>query len=269
MSLIYEPQKHLIKLAQKLREGMYKKIILVSWHGLGDQILLMAPLKKLRSLFPDIQIDIAVCKGLDQKFVFPEAIEVEGNWRETLQSEYDLIVQINMPLESPDNVSLTKAEGCCIEELGIEPTSGHERLIAKKLVGISYHCTSVPWVANADEDVAKKIWDDVKEAGFIPFECTMKHPFFNPENKLYPFVDNHIRDWPAKIETLAAMIGSCNAFISAVGGPFHLALSILGPSRVMLLEKDLKAGHFTKSQIVTANLKDYQGEVKTFLEGLK
>ena len=264
--MIYEPQKHTIKLAQKLSEGMYKRIILVTWHGLGDQIMLIAPIKRLRSMFPATQIDIAVCQGLDQKFIFPDAIEVDGNWRSTLPELYDLVVQINMPLERPDDLSITKAEGCCIEELGIEPVSGHEPIVAKKLVGLSFQCTSVPWVANADEDVAKLIWEDVKAAGFIPFECTMKHPFFNPENKLYPFVDYHIRDWPAKVETLAAMIGSCHAFISAVGGNFHLALSILGPKKVLLLEKDLKREHFTKELIATANLKDYQGEVLKWLK---
>jgi len=55
----------------------------------GDQCLIRAPIKKLREMFPDITIDIAVCKGLDQKSIIPEAIEVEGNWRVTLHKEYD------------------------------------------------------------------------------------------------------------------------------------------------------------------------------------
>lgn len=267
--LSIEPEKMEKKLRYFLDTGDFKKVVLVLWHGLGDRVMAEAPLRKLRSLYPDIHFDIAVCKGLDQDKLYSGAIEVEGNWRETLPALYDLVVQVNMPVERLDNLSLTKAEVCCIEELGIEPVSGHPFIASKQLVGLSFHCTSVGWLANADENVAKQVWQDVIDTDYVPFECTMRHPFFNPENKLYPFVDKHVRDWPATIDTLSALIGSCGAFISAVGGPFHLALAILGPKRVMLLEKDLKAAHFTKEKIATANLHDYKHEVLEFLGGLR
>jgi len=267
--LIIEPEKTGKKLLYFLKTGDFKRVVLVSWHGLGDQIMLASPFKKLRALFPDIKIDIAVCRGLDQTCVFPDAIEVDGNWRETLPLEYDLVVQINAPIEKMEDLTKTKAEVCCVEELGIEPTAGHEPILAKKLVGVSFQCTSVPWVANTDEAVAEKIWEEIKRAGFVPFECSMKHPFFNPENKLYPFVDKHMRDWPATVETLAAFIGSCHAYITAVSGNFHLALSVLGRDRVMLLEKDLKRELFTKEVIATADVKEYKdGSIKKFLENL-
>jgi len=226
---------------------------------------------KIRALYPAIHFDIGLCRGLGQEGMVTGAVLLDGDWREKLvrESTYDLIFPINFPLEKLEDASHTKAEISCIEEFGIEPISGHSFIAPKSLVGLSFHCTSVGWLANADENVAKQIWQDVIDTDHVPFECTMRHPFFNPENKLYPFVDRHVRDWPATVDTLSALIGSCGAFISAVGGPFHLALSILGPKRVMLLEKDLKAAHFTKERIATANLYDYRHEVLEFLGGLR
>jgi hypothetical protein len=96
-------------------------------------------------------------------------------------------------------------------------------------------------------------------------ETNFIHCFANPDNKLFPFVDAHVRGCPARIETLMAFLGACHAFVGTVGGNFHLAISILGPKKVMLLEKDLKREHFTKENIATADLKNYQGEVKNWL----
>jgi hypothetical protein len=268
-SELYEPEKQSIKLAQKLREGNYKKIVLVSWHGAGDQCMLRAPIKKLREMFPDIVIDVAVCKGLDQKFIIPEAIEVGGDWRETLQKEYNLVVQMNMPVERLEDLTMTKAEVCCEKELGIPLTSGHVAIKSKKLVGVHFHNTSVSWLANTDEPIAKKIWQEIIDAGCVPIETLFQHAFYNDTSKKFDFVDNHVRNWPARLDTLIALLSHCDFFIGAVSGNFHLALSILPYTKVCLLEKDLKAPHFTKLGIKRINVKEYQdGVIKQWLATL-
>ena len=263
--MICEPQKDGVTLVTRLETGQFKKIIIPFWHGCGDVVMFMAPLKALRERFPHIKIDVGLCKGLDQKTLMPDALEIEGDWRDTLQKDYDLVAQINFPIEKLDDETKTKAEVCCIEELGIEPICGHLPIKVKGLVGVHFQCTSVPWVANADPEVAEKIWNDIKECGYVPIETYFTHCFSNPSNGRYPFVDTHLRDSVARLDTLLAILNKCDYFVGTVGGNFHMVLSVMGPERVMLLEKDLKKEHFTKWPIATANLKDYKGEVKTWL----
>jgi hypothetical protein len=264
--MICEPQKDGVTLAARLQTGQFKRIIIPFWHGCGDVVMFQAPLRRLRELFPDVTIDVGLCKGLDQLNLIPDALEIEGNWRDTLQKDYDLVAQINFPLERIEDATKTKAEICCLEELGIEPVCGHLPIKPKRLVAVHFQCTSVPWVANADPEVAEKVWNDIKEAGFVPIETYFTHVFANPSNVRYPFVDTHVRDCAARLETLLAILGGCAAFVGTVGGNFHMALSVLGPKRTLLLERNLKAGHFTKEAIKTANLLDYKNEVRDFLK---
>lgn len=262
---IYEPEKSGVKLADTLRQGDYKKIVLVSYHGAGDQCMFKAPLRSLRALFPEIKIDVAVCGGIDQTKILPGAIEIGGDWRESLPGEYDLVVPINFPCENANDTTYTKAEQCCIKELGIPPVSGYEPLPVKPLVGVCFQITCLPHLCNADEEVAKLIWQDIIDAGCTPFELTIKHYYHNPVNVRYPFVDKTIRDWPPQLDSLISVISKCDRVISVVTGVFHLAMSILDKNKIMLLEKDIPLGCFTKEKIATANLKNYQHEVLSFL----
>jgi hypothetical protein len=85
-------------------------------------------------------------------------------------------------------------------------------------------------------------------------------------NIKFDFVDHHVRVWPARLDTLMALLGASDAFVGVASGNFHLALSILGPSRVMFLERSLKVTQFTKANVATANLNGYDGEVMTWLK---
>jgi len=255
-----------MKLAEHLDTGKFRTVLLPFWHGVGDVVMVLPIVEKLRELYPHIEFSLGLCRGLDQEKFVPGAVLLDGDWREkALTLGFDLVFPINFPLERIDDLTKTKAEVSCEVEIGIPPVCGHVPIGAKKLVGVCFQCTSVPWMANADLEVAEKIWNDIKEAGYVPIETQFIHCFANPDNQLYSFVDAHVRGCPAKLETLMALLSSCHAFIGTVGGNFHLALSILGPDRVMLLEKDLKREHFTKENIAIANLKDYQGEVKKWL----
>lgn len=267
MSLLTEA-KNGMKLSDLLNTGSFKRVLLPFWHGVGDVVMVLPVVARLRELYPSVTFDLGLCRGLDQETFVPEAVLLDGDWREkSLDMGYDLIYPLNFPLEKPDDTSLTKAEVSCVEEVGITPVCGHFPLRAKGLVGVHFQMTSVPWVANADLEVAEIIWKDIKEAGFVPIETHFQHVFHNPSNERYPFVDTHVRACAPKIETLMALLGSCRFFVGVVSGNFHMALSVLGPRRVLLLEKDLKAAHFTKEKIATANLKDYKHEVLDFLRG--
>jgi len=267
---IFEPEKQEIKLFQRLKEGNYKKIVLVSWHGAGDQCLVRSSYEKLKTLFPEIQIDFAICGGLGQKFIIPEAIEVNGDWRKILPAHYDLVVQINMPVEDLNDLSMTKSEICCERELGIPKTCGYVPIKRKPLVAVHFHNTSVSWLTNPDEETAKKVWDEINQAGCVSVETLFQHAFYNETSKKFPFTDNHVRSWPAKLDTLISLLGACDYFIGAVSGNFHLAMSLLPYENVCLLEKELKAPHFTKLPIKRVDIKDYKdGEIFNWLKNDK
>jgi hypothetical protein len=90
--------------------------------------------------------------------------------------------------------------------------------------------------------------------------------YHDPTNTKFGFVDHHVRDWPACLDTLMALLGASDAFVGVAVGNFHLALSIPAPSRVMFLEKGLKVTQFTKANVATANLDGYDGEVMNWLK---
>lgn len=261
--------KNGMKLTEHLDTGKFKTVLLPFFHGVGDVVMVLPIVARLRELYPSVTFSLGLCRGLDQEVFVPDAVLLDGDWREkALTLGYDLVYPLNFPLERPEDTSLTKAEVSCLEEVGIPGVSGHFPLKPKKLVGVHFQMTSVPWVANADPEVAEKVWNDIKEAGYVPIETHFQHIFHNPANERYPFVDTHVRACNPRIETLMALLGSCHAFVGVVSGNFHMALSVLGPNRVMLLEKDLKSAHFTKDKIATADLKNYTGEVKAWLGGL-
>lgn len=265
MSLLTEA-KNGMKLAEHLDTGNFKSVLIPFVHGVGDVCMMLPILTALRAKYTDIKIDLGLLRGLDQDTFVPDAVLLDGDWQEKcLGMGYDLVYPCHFPLERPEDTTKTKAEICCELEIGIPLVCGHEPIKSKRLIGVTFQMTSVPWVANADEPVAKLVWEDIRNAGCVPMECLIPHIFHNPQNQKYDFVDTHLRACSPHLETLIAFLGRCDAFIGVVGGPFHLALSILGPNKVMLLEKDLKREHFTKSPIATANLKEYNGEVLKWL----
>ncbi len=270
--LLVEPQKDGVTLAQRIKELDPSSILFPFFHGVGDVVMFLPILQSLRQLYPGIRFDLGLCRGLDQESFVPDAVLLDGNWREQISSmDYDLVCQCNFPIEKLDDVSKTKGEICCEVELGIPPISGHPFLLHKRIVTTHFQMTSVPWVSNATSEVAKQVWDEIREAGFVPVDTFFRHVFANPANEQFDWLanDNHVRNWPAKIDTLMALIGSSFAFVGVVSGNFHLGLSILGNRRVLLLERDLKASHFTKLPVSSVDIKNYkQGSVKAWLSSL-
>lgn len=259
------------KLVEYLDTGEFKNIILICFHGVGDVVMFMAPLQYLRNRYPNIRIDVGLAKGLQQEHIIPDAVSVDGDWRTVFnESDYDLVFACHMPLEKMEDLSLTKAEVCCIEELGIPPICGHLHIKSKPLVAIHYNNTSVSWLTNPEEDVARKIWNEVIDAGCIPVETLFQHVFYNETSKKFDFVDNHVRNWPARLDTLISLLSRCDYFIGVVSGNFHLALSLLPYTKVCLLEKDLKIQHFTKLPVKGIDIKNYKdGGIREWLTSTK
>ena len=55
------------KVTDYFRKERPRKVCLVFWHGLGDLVMFITTFYKLRRLFPDTTIDIALQKVLVRK----------------------------------------------------------------------------------------------------------------------------------------------------------------------------------------------------------
>lgn len=267
------------KLSHYLNEMKPKKVGLCWGHGLGDEILFLNVFDKLASLYPDIEFTLILQKGLGFEELDPDI--VGGNKKVIYSSdlsyneetsEYDIIADIDFPM-SEGRIDITKAENCCISEIGIDPVCGHKKLTTGKnrLIAISYHITCLPDAANPDEATAKMIWDDVLSEGFIPLEMYFTHVFSNPVNKMFPFIDCTVRRVKPQVSTLIGLIESCAGVISVVTGNLHVSLSILPDNKIFFLQKHFKLESFTKrTGIAWASIMpgEYKNEVKSWLQTL-
>jgi hypothetical protein len=244
-----------------------KRVLIVFIHGVGDVVMFIEVFKAIRTLYPGIHFDLGLAKELDQNNIYPCAVMLDPDWKlQVANMNYDLVFQSRFPMEDSQRPMVTKAEICCEKELGIQPIAEYPQLIPKEIVAVHFHSTAVPELASAPETAARRIWAEIALAGFIPVETHFEHVYHDPANTRFAFVDHHVRDWPARLDTLMALLGAADAFVGVASGNFHLALSILGPSRVMFLEKSLKVTQFTKANVATAKLDGYHGEVLTWLE---
>jgi len=254
-----------MKVADYLRKEKPAKVVLIFWHGLGDLVMFMPCFNHLKSMFPDIEIDIALQKGVGQEVLMGGALLIQ-NANQAIDG-YDYTFQIHFPMSESLGGLWTKQEWCCIQELGVDPISYYPTLpkYQSKLVALHFQATALPDPINPDEATAKKIWGEVIQAGFIPIEALFKHCYFNPVNKKFDFITSHCRDVPATIEKLISLLQSCAASICVASGNLPLSISIM-PDRTLYLEKEFSIKSYTKENIATVDVKNYkEGSVKEWL----
>ena len=269
---VWEQDKKLKQYLDELNDGDH--VLLIFWHGLGDLIMFLEPFEKLRSIYPRIQIDLAVQKGLGFEEVTADLKTtsvkfIDGNFMDYLPSNlYKIISDIDFPMNEGQTI-YTKGEWCCIHELGIDPIAGHKKLTQglNRLVGVHFNITCLPDSCNPDEKTAERIWNDILEAGYVPIETHFQHVFHNPKNEKFPFIDCTVRRVRPRVSTLVGLLESCFAFVGVVSGNLHTALSVMPHDNIFFLDKDFHLASFVKDadKIAQANLKDYKGEVKDWL----
>ena len=274
-ALICEPNKDGVLLTDRIFDSRPKRVLLIFWHGVGDLVMFLPIFTALRIHYPEICFKIGVPKGLTYLDMFEahsdQAVEIDGdecnNDEITAALPYDLVAKITFPMSEGQTV-LTKTEWCCRYEIGIPPVAGHGVLPAHKtpLVTVHFNITCLPDSCNPDKETAERVWNDVLEAGAVPLECHFQHIFHNPVNAKFDFIDATVRRCKPELRSLLGLLRKSHAFVGVVSGPFHVALSVLGPDRVLLLEKDFKRECFTKHKIRTADLRNYKNEVHEWLK---
>ena len=252
-----------------------KRILIIFWHGVGDVVMFLWPFQVLKEKYPQIHFDLAFAQGLSQEVLYPGAFLVTGDDlkdEKLSKRDYDLVAKVHFPMNEAQQ-ELTKGEWCCVKELGIEPVWGHSALpeCKSRLVGVHFNITCLPGAANPDEETAKKVWEDILAAGYIPIETHFEHVFHNPVNTKFDFVDCSVRRAQAEVSSLVGLISHLHAFVGVVSGNFHVALATLPEDKVFFLEKDFKLGSFTKKGIERASIQpgEYNGEVKQWLDRME
>lgn len=263
--MIIEPGKQERKMSSYLEEKPVR-VLIIFFHGIGDCFQFASIYDHLRELYPDTHFDIGLQNGLDEEVIFPDAILL--NNLENIEEGYDYTFLIHFPVEIP---GLTKSELCCQEELGIEPMSSYKpiREFASPLCGVHFNLTCLPSLGNTPEDVAEKIWNEIKDFGLIPIETHFEHVFHNPENVRYDFVNRHVRDCIPRISTLVGLIQSCGVFIGCVSGNFHTAMATLPHNRICFLKREIPVSRFTNENIKEIDVMNYvDGSIMEWLKSL-
>ena len=273
MGKVIEPYRQELKVTDYLQLEEVKSIGLVFWHGLGDCVQFMHILHFLRDIYKHKKIDILLQANLGQEAIYPDAI-----WLNDLdhleEMPYDYIFLIHFPVETE---GMTKAELCCETEIGCTKVWEYGQIpnyprrnfgYPSKLIGIHYQNTALPDVFNPSKEVAEKIWNEVLETGFIPIELDFWHPYHNPVNEKFDFIDCTVRRVKGNVFTLLSLISACQGIIAVPSGPLHCSLAMM-PRQVLYLEKNIPVTRFTYWKIPTINLNEYQdGEVTKWLKVL-
>lgn len=199
------------------------KICLVFPHGLGDVVMFLPVLDKLRRTYPDTTFHLKTKRGLEELSDCDETVV------------YDLAFWLDYYVATAMTDD-TKNTLCCRYELGIEPPpDDRPRAVGgfrSPWVGIG--CTSLcngrSYSPTAFE--ARELNEGVIEAGFIPVDMAMScygHPF----DERSPIACD-LRKIPGTYVKLAGAIERCYAFIGTFTGSYHVAQALL-PGRTLLL----------------------------------
>jgi len=250
------------KLVEYLEDGM--KVLILFGHGLGDTMMFMPVFEALRRAYPGVDFGLYVENGQERLFD-------SSPWNE---ADYDLTFVLHYPMA--ESTDMTKSEYCCVQEIGIDPS-----LIAREfatlprlespLVAVHFNGTALPDSVNCPESHARRIWEDILDAGLVPFEVHYEHLFHNPVNKRFPFADRSVRGCSPTVPNLVGLIQSCRGFVGVASGPLTIALSVF-PERVLYLQKLHRLKTYSRNSQVgifditgeydTAAVKNWLGKLK-------
>jgi hypothetical protein len=113
-------------------------------------------------------------------------------------------------------------------------------------------------------DVAEKIWQEIIDAGYEPFECHMTPDFADEypdyiEAELMECLnsDCSLRYEKPDLAKMIEEIGKCKFFIGVDSGPIYLASALLGTDYIVGLENQKKHNNFLPKHIVTVPVLNY------------
>lgn len=229
------------KLVDYLKPGL--SICIKFYHGLGDTIMFYPCFQYLQNQYPDVKMVLATSHGQERLF---GAYSID-------QGDYDYVFDITFSCCEFDNSlsKYTKAELCCIQELGIDYSKVKEYILPLKhstspFVAVHLQSTACPAANNPSYEYAKLIWNTLLKNKFIPIEVMFKHCYHNNNNTKPDFINTTCRDCVADINILISAMQHCCGFVGVNSGPFHLAMCLY-PEKTLYLEKDIPYTCYSKN----------------------
>lgn len=249
-----------LKIYDVLKDNENCRALIMFNHGIGDTILFLPIFEELNKLFPNCKIQLGCYPEKNYKFLHEKVKVVDAPFGKYAE-EYDFIFDIQY-MDVPRNQvlinyyknngiadieAMAKPELCNLLEVGISNFKWTNFKLDinismmypnPKLVGLHFFGHSDKIDKDCPIETAERIWNEVKEAGFIPFEMqmipvsligTMELPHFISEEETLRFTFPNIR-------ILCENIAKCSKFIGVDSGPLFLAGSILDYKNCIGLE---------------------------------
>ena len=255
------------KVCEWLDTGNYHNVLIVFHHGLGDAVMFWATcMKALKKRYPTIAFSYATHLGQEDIFG-----NVDGN-----PASYDIAFKLAYPCSEWGSRDETKSEKCAREELGLPLPLVEEYSLPVQfkspLVGVHFNSTCCSRL-NAPVDVARRLWNQIQEEGFIPIDTHMRHKNDHPDKSLVHQFEQcrRVDDVPATIDKLVGLLSCLRGFAGVPSGNIACALAMMPAERILYLSSE-----FGKSRQIHLNCfemnvkKPYdKGIVREWLEELK
>lgn len=255
------------KACDYLDTGCYSRVLIIFHHGLGDSVMFWSTcLKALERRYPTVSF--AFCTHLGQEDIFGK---VDDN-----PDHYDIAFKLAYPCSEWNARDETKSEKCAREELGLPSPLLEDYSLPvsfrSPLVGMHFNSTCCQSL-NCPKDIARKLWNQVEEAGFIPIDTHMRHANDHASRSLVHDFEQcrRIDNVPATVEKLVGLLSSCRGFAGVPSGNMACALAVLKPRAVLYLSSQFPMRRLVRMNCFEMNVgKGYdRGVVKEWLEFLK
>ena len=240
-----------MKMSDYLDTGKYKNVLILFHHGLGDAVIFHATcLCSLKKKYPDILFHFSTSNGQEKMF---------GKIDETV-SKYDICFKISFPCSDWGQRDETKYEKCARTELGIDITEQDwsSPIPARTpFVGVHFNSTCAPQM-NCPIHYARKLYEQIKEAGLIPIDTHMRHCNDNKKSIVYDFQSSmRIDNLPASLDTLLGVISTCRGFAGVPSGNITLAHIIFRhhPERILYMTSDWPSRRTTREPVLEVNIR--------------
>lgn len=280
------------KIFDVLENSKPGKAVLLFNHGLGDFVLFLPLFDRLCKEFLNWDLYVGCNPERNFKYLHPRCVIMDAPYGK-YDSEYDYIFNIIYPepprndneLKSMNNrftvnniEKISKPYLCNILEIGLknfiwEPYKFPYKVNNKESKKIGVHFFGHTSVQNKDADyfTAELIWNEIKEAGYNPFEIQMLPLNILEFTETPKFIGNSsIRNQFPNLRIMCENILECICFLGVDSGPIYLAGSLLGFDKVLGLERFRKFNKVLPQQINVIDIENYRsnGSIIDFIKGI-
>jgi hypothetical protein len=269
------------------------KAVLLFNHGLGDFILFLPLFEQLCDYCEGWDLYIGCSPERNFKYLHKKCVIMDSPYGK-YEGVYDIIFNIIYPEPPRDENELKNIKGrfsvekvetitkpylCNELEVGLprfvwkpHKIRFKRKAVDSKIIGV--HFFGHTSVQNKDSDVstAEFIWNQIKEAGFKPFEIQMLPLSVLKDEETPKFIGKDtIRYQFPNLRIMCESIKKCKGFIGVDSGPIYLAGSILGFENVLGLERLRKFNKVCPVKMNILDIEDYRRgtEVIDFVKGLR